>query len=329
MMPIEPLPTDARIWHVVPVSDIDRLLAVVASRQHGVFSHRQAVATGATRRQIEYRRSAGAWIDLDYAVYALDSSPPTWHRQVMASILTKNRARASGVTAGALHGMANCRQGRPEITVPATGNAASKLAVVRRRSDFKTLKLVLIDRIPTFDAPTTLFDLASRLPPSHLQRTIDDCLVRGKVTADELRTVLDIYDGCRLSGTVAFRETVEEITDDYVPPESVLEALLLRVLDDPRIPQVDLQARLSWWHELPHRIDVYVRPWALIIEGDGRTYHTKRADFENDRRRDNLAVAHGYRVLRFTYRMLNEDPAEVLRIVLRAGSHATGRIVRV
>ncbi|MEA2024470.1 MAG: DUF559 domain-containing protein [Actinomycetota bacterium] len=311
------------------MSDIDRILAVIANRQHGVFSHRQAVAAGATRRQIEYRRVNGAWIDLDYAVFALDSSPPTWHRQVMGAILGKNRARASGITAGVLHGMPNCRKGRPEITVPASGNAPSRLAVVRRRADFKLLNLVLVNRIPTIDVPTTLFDVASRLEPARLQRTIDDCLVRGKVTADQLRSVLDRYNGSRLAGTVAFREAISEITDGYVPSESDLEIVLIGLLGDPRIPPVDLQARLPWWQELPHRVDAVIEHWALIVEADGRTYHTKRADFENDRRRDNLAVAHGYRVLRFTYRMLNDDPAEALGIVLRAGSQATGRIVRV
>lgn len=311
------------------MSDIDRKLSVLANRQHGAFSHRQAVAFGATRGQIVYRRNSGAWIVLDRGVYALDSSPPTWHRQVMAAILSKNRARASGATAGVLHGMPHCRKAKPEITVPAGGSAAGKLAVVRRRSDFKTLKLVVIDRIPTTDAPTTLFDLASRLRPERLQRTIDDSLVRGRVTVAELRTVLNAYDGCRLSGTVAFREAVEEITDEYVPSESVLEVALMGVLGDPRVPPVDGQARLSWWHELPHRVDAFIPPWSLVVEADGRTYHTKRADFETDRRRDNLAVAHGYRVLRFTYRMLTEDPAEVLRIILQAGSQPVNTVARV
>lgn len=323
------LPTTSGMWHVAVVSDIDRKLATLANRQHGVFSHRQAVVAGATHGQIDYRRASGAWIVLDRGVYALDSSPPTWHRQVMAAILSKNRARASGVTAGALHDMPHCRKARPEITVPTGGSAASRLAVVRRRSDFRTLKLVLIDRIPTTDAPTTLFDLASHLRPDRLQRTIDDTLVRGKVAVEDLRAVLDGYHGCRLAGTVAFRDAIEEITSDYVPSESVLEVLLMSVLGDPRIPPIDSQAKLSWWHELPHRVDAFITSWSLVVEGDGRTYHTKRADFENDRRRDNLAVANGYRVLRFTYRMLSDDPAEVLRIILKAGSQSSGPIARV
>ena len=246
----------------------------------------------------------------------------------MAAILSKNRARASGVTAGALHEIPHCRKGTPEISVPGTGNASSRLAVVRRRSGFGALGLVLIDRIPTTDLPNTLFDLSARLDPEHLQRAIDDCLVRRKVTAEDLQSMLDRYGGCRLAGTAVFRETIAGITESYVPSESDLELVLLNVLDDPRVPTVDPQARLPWWRELPHRVDTLIKPWSLIVEGDGRTYHTKRADFENDRRRDNLAVAHGYRVLRFTYRMLKNDPSGVLQTVLRAGSSEAQRIAR-
>jgi len=308
--------------------NVDRLIARVAHRQHGVFSRRQATTVGFTRHQIEHRRISGAWIDLARGVYALDSAPSTWHRQVMASVLSKNRARASGMTAGALHEIPHCRKGKPEITVPATGNADSHIATVRRRSSFANLGQVRIDGIPATDIPNTLFDLSAHLTPAHLQRAIDDCLVRGKVTAEELQSMLTRHGGCRLAGTVAFREAVAGITNAYVPTESDLEVLLVTVLDDPRVPELDLQVRMPWWSELPHRIDAFVRPWSLIIEGDGRPFHTKRADFENDRRRDNLAVANGYRVLRFTFRMLKDDPLDVLRTVLRAGSPEVQSIVR-
>ena len=72
---------------------------------------------------------------------------------------------------------------------------------------------------------------------------------------------------------------------------------------------------------MPHRVDAVIEEWRLILEADGRTFHTKHSDFERDRERDNLAVAHGYRVMRFTYRALNSDPAAALRLVLGAGGH--------
>ncbi len=72
---------------------------------------------------------------------------------------------------------------------------------------------------------------------------------------------------------------------------------------------------------MPHRVDAVIPEWRLILEADGRAFHTKRADFERDRQRDNLAAAHGYRVMRFTYRALTKDPAGVLQLVFNAGQH--------
>lgn len=74
---------------------------------------------------------------------------------------------------------------------------------------------------------------------------------------------------------------------------------------------------------MPHRVDAVIPDWNLILEADGRAFHTKRADFERDRQRDNLAAAHGYRVMRFTHRALTQDPAAVLQLVLNAGQQTS------
>ena len=132
-----------------------------------------------------------------------------------------------------------------------------------------------------------------------------------------------VISGSRLTGTKAFRETIAGLTDDYVPTESEFERMLLRAIDDPRVPNVNRQARLAWWPVLPHRVDAVIPEWNLILEADGRAFHTKRADFERDRQRDNLAAVHGYRVMRFTYRALTQDPAAVLQLVFNAGQHHT------
>jgi very-short-patch-repair endonuclease len=64
---------------------------------------------------------------------------------------------------------------------------------------------------------------------------------------------------------------------------------------------------------------VLIVVWRLIIEGDGRRWHARLESMERDRARDNEAVAHGYRVLRFSYWMLRDHPDEVLDVVLRVG----------
>ena len=53
----------------------------------------------------------------------------------------------------------------------------------------------------------------------------------------------------------------------------------------------------------------------VIVELDGRTYHARLDDFENDRRRDQLALAAGWRTVRFTWRQVTTDPDHVERIL--------------
>ena len=54
-----------------------------------------------------------------------------------------------------------------------------------------------------------------------------------------------------------------------------------------------------------------LRPARLIVETDSWRYHKTRRAFENDRARDAVTTAAGYRTLRFTDRRLTNDPAAV------------------
>lgn len=302
------------------MSTIDTSIATLARSQHGCFNGRQIAEIGATRTQVARRLDAGTWITLDRGVYALTSSPPSWHRDVMAAVLGRTRAIASGATAAALHGLPGFGRPHPELSVPMTGSARSALATIHRRVDFSAIDRTIVDGISTASVAESLFDIAFRTHPFRLRRAVDHALVRGLTTADDLHAVLDRITGSRLKGTPAFREVLDGIDDSYVPTESDTELLLERALGDPRLPPIECQARLPWWDEQPHRVDAYIDEWRLIIEADGRIYHTKRENFESDRRRDNIAAAHGYRVLRFTYEMLSEEPHIVLRTVLQAGA---------
>lgn len=299
---------------------VDATIATLARDQHGCFNSTQVAEIGATRTQIARRLDAGIWTTLDRGVYALTSSPPNWRRDVMAAVLGKTRAIASGTTAAALHDLPGFGRGRPDVTVPMTGSARSALATIHRRVDFSAIERTIVDGIPTASVAETLFDVAFRTHPFRLRRAVDHALVTGLATAEDLHAVLDRITGSRLKGTPAFRDVLEGIDDRYVPTESDAELLLARALDDPRVPPIDWQVRLQWWEDLPHRVDAYIVEWKLVIEADGRAYHTKREDFERDRQRDNLAAAHGCRVLRFTYRVLRERPEDVLRTVLMAGA---------
>lgn len=304
------------------MAEIDRVVARISLNQHGTFRRHQAIDAGATPAQIQNRIASGEWLRLDRGVFALDSVRPTWQRQVMAAILSAGKAIATGPTAGALHRIPGCRPGRPEITVASGADGRSRIATVRRRADFRSIERATVDHIPSSSTAETLFDLARRFNGTELTSAIDHMLVTRQVSVGALLRVLDRTAGSRLKGTVRFREAVRDLGAGYVPTESELERLLLSVIDDPAIPTPERQVRLEWWQVMPHRVDALIVAWLLILEADGRPFHTKRADFERDRRRDNMAVAHGYRIMRFTYRMLTDEPQVVRAQIIAAGARA-------
>ena len=61
-----------------------------------------------------------------------------------------------------------------------------------------------------------------------------------------------------------------------------------------------------------------LRPQRLVLEIDGWEFHGSRAAFEQDRARQNDLVLAGWRVLRFTWAMLTEDPDAFVVAVLAA-----------
>ncbi len=65
-------------------------------------------------------------------------------------------------------------------------------------------------------------------------------------------------------------------------------------------------------------IDIAFTRIRLAIEIDGRLHETDPDIFQNDRLRQNALVAEGWTVLRFTYRMLVDDPAYVMREIVAA-----------
>ena len=74
-------------------------------------------------------------------------------------------------------------------------------------------------------------------------------------------------------------------------------------------------------------IDIAFERERLAIEIDGRVIHSDPAVFESDRARQNWLVLDGWRVLRITWRMLNERPDEVIRMVLDALAQPKGRVI--
>jgi very-short-patch-repair endonuclease len=73
------------------------------------------------------------------------------------------------------------------------------------------------------------------------------------------------------------------------------------------------------------RVDFAYGDERIVIEVDGRLFHGPEV-FESDRERDNAAGLAGWRVLRFTWKMVTERPEYVVATVTEALEQAGRRV---
>lgn len=296
----------------------DRNLDEYASHQYGVFSRTQAVGAGLTPRMIQTRVETGAWIRLAPSVYALASAPPKWERQMAAALLTKPGSIATGSSAAYLHRFPGSRPVKPVIMVGLGDNARSPLARVIRSQRFEVVGRTRVRGYVASDEPETVMALARDLGEDRIEALVDELLARKSLSVAELARVVSESDG--VPGVPELRRVVAyRLADAYQPPMSELERLLYLILDDSRLPPYTRQMPMSF-QRVDATVDAFVPAWRLIVEGDGRRWHTRRADQERDQLRDNEAVAHGYAVLRFGYEILRDEPDRVIDTLLRTGA---------
>lgn len=297
-------------------TEIDRQINSIAARQHGAFSRQQAFEMGASERLVQRRLKAGDWRRAVPAVYILATSPGSWQRQCKVAELSVAGSAVSGRSAAALHGLSGFRPGPIELLVPVNAYCRHPFATTHR---YAGAQITTVDGFRVTTIAQTMFDLAARTNPWLLERALDDALLDKIVTVPQLEERLAFYEGSRRPGLPLIRSFVDERTQEgWTPPESELEALLLTVLERlPDRPHIVRQAQLPWRSARPGRVDVLLPDHRLIVEADGRRWHARTEDFDRDRWRDNEAVAHGYRVMRFTWVHLRDLPTSVLDLITR------------
>jgi very-short-patch-repair endonuclease len=107
------------------------------------------------------------------------------------------------------------------------------------------------------------------------------------------------------------------LLDSRDKPWSAAERLSHRLLRSHRLKgwTANLEIRVQG---SKYYIDIAFREARLAIEIDGRLHEDDPSVFERDRYRQNALIREGWRVLRFTYRMLVDEPEYVIATILAA-----------
>jgi very-short-patch-repair endonuclease len=284
---------------------VDRLISLVAARQHSAISWHQLLALGVRRGAIESRVRRSLLHPRHRGVYLWGSPSPTSLARAAAAVLACGEGAAlSHDTAAALWGYRQAASGLIEVT---TVRRRVRQPGIRAHAS-TCLDPADIDRLDGIAITTpgrTLLDLAGRLSARELAQALEQAQISGRVTKTAIATTLARP---RRTGAKALRSLVAEPA--FTRSES--ERRLLALLRAAKLPQPEFNAMAEGYE-----VDALWRDERVALEFDSYAFRATRAAFERDRRRDATLTRAAITPLRTTWHELNaESHALVARIAV-------------
>jgi very-short-patch-repair endonuclease len=229
----------------------------------------------------------------------------------MAAVLHfRGHAVLSHRSAAAVWGLLDAPSGQITLTIVGKhGRARHGLGLHRvPRLDRRDIRVR--QGLPVTAPARTMLDLAAESSDAQLEEAVAAGLVRGLVRPEEIRAAM--RRAPRRKGTARLARLLDTGHASGFTRSKAERRMraLLRAADLPQpranVPLLGYVADFVWSE---HK---------LVVEVDGYLFHSDRASFERDRRRDQVFAAAGYTVIRVTWAQLWNEPLAVIARVAQA-----------
>lgn len=277
-----------------------------AGERWGVLTRREALVH-LSASQLQHRLDSGAWVRLFPTVYRVRGAPQSVEQRRAAAQLWSG-AVLSHRTAAALHGLAGFERCEAvELTSP-TRLTGQPGVTAHRGSLWHTEHCVADCGLKITSVTRTLLDLAGHVSAAELRAAVQDALRKKLTTLDSLETAA--ARARFRPGIATLKALLAELQGQGGPTESELEeaALELIAMADLPKPRVQKPIRAGTRNA---RLDLVFEAQGVVIECDGYATHSDVKSFEADRARNNRLIAHGYRVLHWTWSAIHDRPEEL------------------
>ena len=282
----------------------------VSLDQLGLFTAQQAVEGGYSAKQLRKRLRDGHWVVVLGSVLVGRGTPVT----------PMTLARAASLAAGLDAVISHTTSGRiMDLKVPADAEAHVIVPRDRRvrihglrphRLELAESEVMVVDGMLCTTLLRTVVDLLLWLPEEDGRALAVDALRRDRLTVDELRHAL-VRTGQRHGLSRAW----SVLADVGRGAHSEAEVKVHRLLRDAGISGWRANVPVHDDAGLIGVVDLLFAGEMLVVEIDGRAFHSDERAFQRDRSRQNRLIALGYRVLRFTWDDLVRRPAEVVAAI--------------
>jgi very-short-patch-repair endonuclease len=290
----------------------DGRIAALAAQQHGVVSRAQLLTFGLGHSAIDDRLARGLLHPIHRGVFSVGHRVLTREGAWIAAVLAAGPgAVLSHRSAAALWGIRDASRAAIEVI---TTRCCRRAGIHSHRVTLPADETTTERGIPVTTVTRTLLDLAEVLTSPQLERAVTEAEVRRLGSPHSLDALVARHP--RRRGTVALKRILQNRGDiaRHVT-RSELEAAFLTFLDAHGLARPTTNACVAHGTGT-YEVDAVWPAHRLIVELDGYAVHTTRRSFENDRARDRVLTADGWRVVRITRRQL-DGPGHELATQLR------------
>lgn len=293
------------------VHPVDRRIHVVAAEQFGTFSRRQARDAGASPDLVRSRVEQGRWEVLAPRVFGLPGHRTSLRRDLWVAVLHGGEGAAvSHEAAGVLRGMDGAPRGRLTISVPRPRSHPLRGVTWHRVSDLEPTDVTTIDGLPVTTTVRTLLDLAAAVGQPVLDHLVEGEVVARRTTVAAIGERFERLRRRGKPGVLRLATTLDRLGPGEGLSRTELEALLDHVIRLAGLPTPVHEHPLPAGRGVRGFVDRWFPEAKLVVEGDGRRWHERRAAMARDRERDIELARHGIQTLRFVWERLSNSAAE-------------------
>lgn len=302
----------------------DVIILTLASRSAGVVSRAELLEHGVSSSTIIQRADRGFLMRVWRGLYEVpEMTGPT--TPLFRALKAVTCSALSALSAGRIHEAAlpPSEADEPIHVLTTHGGARTEMpgvVVHRTRRPFTDDIVYPVPGLATLSPARTVLDLAglSTISDRRLVHIIESLLTADRLEHGELIALLERPGFRGVAGAARLRTVVDSMSGGEQPAASALERRFAGFLLDHGITGFRCQVRPPWYDGRRGTVDFADEALRLIVEVDGRRWHSTTQAMTTDRRRDRLAAAHGWQVLRVSWGDLVDEPTRTAEHLIAA-----------
>jgi very-short-patch-repair endonuclease len=285
--------------------DTEQEILSLAARQYGVVSRAQLLELGVRPGQVAVRVRRQRLRLLQRGVYLVGPLEVPRARPMSAVLCCGESAVVGQQSAAELwQTMEPSADPKAVDVIIPPGDRRLRPGVRIHRIALQPDEVTKLDGIPITTPARTLYDLAGSIAGRDLEQAVAEALARRVTDSARIAALVKRY-GHRPAAR-RLRALMAAEQGPSLSRSAAEEALLARIRRA-QLPRPEMNVRVHGCE-----VDLYWRAERLVVEMDGFAFHGSRRSFEADRRRDATLAAAGLRVMRVTWRQLENEPEALL-----------------